>query len=85
MTFWSELKPSGGPNVSLTTGARTERNLLAIGTGLTLVGIALSTGESSMVAGVITLMGLGCLVIGLHRFGRSGPDGPSAKRTKTRS
>ena len=67
--------------------AHAERRLLAAGATLAVFGIATSTGELSSLASVLTLGGLVLLMVGLHRFGRVGPDpavtnGSSAKAAK---
>lgn len=68
--------------------AHAERRLLAVGATLAVFGIAMSTGELSTLASVLALGGLVLLMVGLHRFGRVGPDpalanGSSAKAVKT--
>jgi hypothetical protein len=76
-------------DVHLENGSRRERSLLAIGAGATVFGIALSVGQESSVASVMTLLGLLSLIVGLHRFGRSGPDlaqkAPPKKRKRRSS
>jgi len=57
--------------------ARAEGRLLATGATLTVLGIAMSTGELGTVAGMLTVGGLLTILVGLHRFGRTGPDGPA--------
>ena len=58
--------------------ARSERRLLAAGATLTLFGIAMSTGDLGSLAGALTIGGLLAMIVGLHRFGRTGPDQPIA-------
>lgn len=65
--------------MGLESQARSDRRLLAGGATLTVFGIATSTGELGSVAGLLTLSGLLCLIVGLHRFGRTGPDQPEAR------
>jgi len=60
--------------MQLKSGAQSERRLLAAGATLTVFGIAMSTGDLASLAGVITLGGLLLIIVGLHRFGRTGPD-----------
>lgn len=57
--------------------AYSERRLLAAGATLTVFGIAMSTGEAASLASVLTIGGLLSLIVGLHRFGRTGPDQPA--------
>ncbi|HEY6727665.1 MAG TPA: hypothetical protein VI197_26705 [Polyangiaceae bacterium] len=66
--------------MALKSPAQSERRLLASGATLTVFGIAASTGELGSLAGVLTLGGLIAIIVGLHRFGRTGPDG-AARRT----
>jgi hypothetical protein len=63
----------------LKSPARSERRLLAAGATLAVFGIAMSTGELGSLAGVLTVGGLLALIVGLHRFGRTGPDGPAPR------
>ena len=70
--------------VILSAAARTERTLLSVGASTALLGIAMSTGESSTLGGILTLGGLVTTIIGLHRFGRSGPDAPSPRKRRRR-
>jgi uncharacterized protein (DUF58 family) len=58
----------------LKSHAHSERRLLAAGATLTVVGIAMSTGDATSLASVFTIGGLLALIVGLHRFGRTGPD-----------
>jgi hypothetical protein len=60
----------------LSSPARSDRRLLAGGATLTVFGIAMSTGELDSVAGLLTIGGLLCSIVGLHRFGRTGADQP---------
>jgi hypothetical protein len=60
--------------MALKSHAYSERRLLATGATLTVFGIAMSTGEAASLASVLTLGGLLVLIVGLHRFGRTGPD-----------
>ena len=62
--------------MTLKSNAYSERRLLAAGATLTVVGIAMSTGEAASLASVLTLGGLLSLIVGLHRFGRTDPDQP---------
>ena len=62
--------------MTLKSNAYSERRLLAAGATLAVVGIAMSTGEAASLASVLTLGGLLSLIVGLHRFGRTGPDQP---------
>jgi hypothetical protein len=50
------------------------RGALSVAATATLVGIALAATGNPDLGGVITLAGLVGLIVGLHRFGRSGPD-----------
>lgn len=70
--------------MSLSSPARSDRRLLAGGATLTVFGIAMSTGDLDSVAGLLTLGGLLCMVVGLHRFGRSGPDQPQERAREAR-
>lgn len=63
----------------LKSHARAERRLLAAGATLTVFGIAMSTGELGSLAGVLTVGGLVAIIVGLHRFGRTGPDAAAAR------
>lgn len=63
----------------LKSPAHSERRLLAAGATLAVLGIAMSTGELSSLAGVLTVGGLLAIIVGLHRFGRTGPDGPAPR------
>ena len=58
----------------LKSHAYSERRLLAAGATLAVVGIAMSTGEAASLASLLTIAGLLSLIVGLHRFGRTGPD-----------
>lgn len=60
--------------MQLKSGAQSERRLLAAGATLTVFGIAMSTGDLASLASVVTLGGLLLIIVGLHRFGRTGPD-----------
>ena len=51
----------------------TTRRLLALAAAATLFGIALSATGAPAVS-FLTVAGLSAMVIGLHRFGRSGAD-----------
>ena len=66
----------------LKSQARSERRLLAAGATLTVFGIAMSTGDPASIASVLTLAGLLLVILGLHRFGRTGPDQPATGGTK---
>jgi hypothetical protein len=66
----------------LKSQAHAERRLLAAGATLTVFGIAMSTGELASIASVLTLGGLLLVILGLHRFGRTGPDRPTAGGTR---
>jgi len=66
----------------LKSQARSERRLLAAGATLTVFGIAMSTGEAASIASVLTLGGLLLVILGLHRFGRTGPDQPATGGAK---
>jgi hypothetical protein len=68
--------------LSPSVGARTERTLLSAGVSVALLGIAMSTGEATSVAGILTVGGLVTTIIGLHRFGRSGPDAPRPRKRR---
>ena len=70
--------------MSLSSPARSDHRLLAGGATLTVFGIAMSTGELDSVAGLLTLGGILCVVVGLHRFGRSGPDQPLGRARETK-
>lgn len=65
--------------MTLKSHAYSERRLLAAGATLTVFGIAMSTGEAASLASVLTLGGLLLMIVGLHRFGRSGPDQPAPR------
>jgi hypothetical protein len=56
-----------------TSGAR---SILAVGATVALLGIALSAGGSPEFGSWVTITGLLLLLVGLHRFGRSGADEP---------
>ena len=60
--------------MQLKSGAHSERRLLAAGATLSVLGIAMSTGDSASLASVVTLGGFSLVIVGLHRFGRTGPD-----------
>jgi hypothetical protein len=60
--------------MQLKSGAQSERRLLAAGATLSVFGIAMSTGDLASLASVITLGGLLLVIVGLHRFGRTGAD-----------
>jgi len=62
----------------LKSQAHAERRLLAAGATLTVFGIAMSTGELASISSVLTLGGLLLVILGLHRFGRTGPDRPAS-------
>ena len=53
----------------------TERRLVGLGATVALVGIALSASEYQDLGAWVTLAGLVLTIWGVHRFGRSGPDG----------
>jgi hypothetical protein len=53
------------------------RSLLSVAATLTLIGVALAATGSQELGSVATLAGLVGLIVGLHRFGRSGPDEPA--------
>lgn len=63
--------------------AQAERRLLAAGATLAVFGIAMSTGELGSLAGVLTVGGLLAIIVGLHRFGRTGPDGTAPRASET--
>lgn len=67
----------------LKSQAQSERRLLAAGATLTVFGIAMSTGEPVSIASVLTLGGLLLVILGLHRFGRTGPDQPATSGSET--
>jgi hypothetical protein len=50
------------------------RTLLKIGGVLAVVGILLAVADDEGIARWLTLVGIGLLVYGLHRFGRLGSD-----------
>lgn len=52
------------------------RTLVAVGVTTVLVGIGLAATGDATLGAWITLPSLILLVYALHRFGRSGPDGP---------
>jgi hypothetical protein len=52
------------------------RILLAIAATLGAAGIALAAADSEDLAKVFTLIGLSAMIVGLHRYGRLGPDAP---------
>jgi uncharacterized membrane protein len=52
------------------------RFLLAAGATLALVGIALGVTRAEAFGAWLSVAGIALLVLGLHRFGRSGPDQP---------
>lgn len=75
-------------SVELTGSSRqatSARTLLSVGAGAALLGVAMSVGQSTLVASLLTLGGLLTTLVGLHRFGRSGPDQPSRAGKKARS
>jgi len=63
-------------------GAKKERTLLSVGVTSTLLGLAFSVGGASAISRSLTLAGLVVLILGLHRFGRSGPDAPHQRGRK---
>lgn len=52
------------------------RILLAIATTLGVLGIALAAAGGEDLPKVLTLIGLLAMIVGLHRYGRLGPDAP---------
>lgn len=56
----------------------TERRLVGLGATIALVGIALCTTSTPDLGAWTTLAGLVITIWGVHRFGRSGPDGDIA-------
>lgn len=65
--------------------ARGDRRLLAAGATCAVLGIAISVGgDNATLASLLTLGGWVLVVVGLHRFGRSGPDRPDPPLTKAR-
>jgi hypothetical protein len=62
------------------------RILLMVATTLGILGIALAAAGGETLAQAFTLIGLLAMIIGLHRYGRLGPDAPiqfaSAKTKK---
>lgn len=69
----------------LKSQAQAERRLLAAGATLAVFGIAMSTGELGSLAGVLTVGGLVTIIVGLHRFGRTGPDGPAPRAREAKA
>lgn len=66
--------------------ARGDRRLLAAGATCAALGIATSVGgENTILASLLTLGGWVLVVVGLHRFGRSGPDRPYPPLLKPRN
>jgi hypothetical protein len=65
--------------------AKQARTLLSVGVFATLLGIAASAGEPSLISSVMTIAGLLLTIAGLHRFGRSGPDRPVKRGRKASS
>lgn len=66
---------------------RRERSLLAAGATTALLGVGMSVDLASTLPSVLTLLGLLTMIVGLHRFGRTGPDAPPStapggKRTR---
>jgi predicted cobalt transporter CbtA len=53
---------------------KTTRSLILAAGALAVSGIALSATGSEDFGKWLTLLGVALLVVGLHRFGRSGPD-----------
>ncbi len=64
-------------------GAQSERTLLAMGITATLLGIAMSMGRAATFGAGLTLAGLVASMVGLHRFGRTGPDTPPSRKRRT--
>lgn len=56
------------------------RTLILSGAVLTVFGIALSAAGDGSTARWLAIGGLLCLLIGLHRFGRLGPDEGNGRR-----
>ena len=61
---------------SRATGTSGARSLLSVGTTAVLIGIGLSAAGSPELGSWLTVGSLLLLLVGLHRFGRSGPDLP---------
>jgi hypothetical protein len=69
------------------------RILLLIATTLGVLGIALAASGGEDLPKVLTLVGLLAMIVGLHRYGRLGPDAPiqfaspikAAKKKKKRA
>lgn len=53
---------------------RSSRTLLAAGLTAVVVGIALSVMDSAALGSWLTVGALVLVILGLHRFGRTGPD-----------
>jgi hypothetical protein len=53
---------------------RSSRTLLAAGLTAVVVGIALSVTDSAALGSWLTVGALVLVILGLHRFGRTGPD-----------
>ncbi|MEZ4224949.1 MAG: hypothetical protein R3B13_28610 [Polyangiaceae bacterium] len=52
-----------------------ERRMVGLGATIALVGIALCASEQAEFGAWVTLAGLVATIWGVHRFGRTGPDG----------
>jgi hypothetical protein len=62
------------------------RRLLAGAATTALIGIALCAGGEQAIGSYVTVAALLALIWGVHRFGRTGPDGPSPEpRPKRRA
>ena len=64
------------------------RILLLIASTLGVLGIALAAADSEDLAKIFTLIGLVLMIVGLHRYGRLGPDEPiefTPKKKKKRA
>ncbi|HET9952902.1 MAG TPA: hypothetical protein VFQ61_00285 [Polyangiaceae bacterium] len=55
------------------------RTLIQAGAVLTVFGIALSAAGDGSIGRWLTLGGMFVLIVGLHRFGRLGPDEPKQR------
>jgi hypothetical protein len=54
-----------------------ERQLILAGASVTSAGIMLAIVVDSTFGGLLLVVGVGTSLLGLHRLGRSGPDGVS--------
>lgn len=70
----SSPRPSPGPAASALPGERQPRRILIAGAGLLLFGLATVGVAGGDAGAAITLIGLILTIVGIHLFGRLGPD-----------